>query len=209
MPRLTREERKAETRTALVAAARAVLARRGFHAATVEEIAAEAGFTTGAVYSNFGGKDELVLAVVDETLTAEARDYSELFARAGNLDERSRSGADRWMEILGEQPEYFPLTVELWAAARRDPELRKRMNARMGAMRDLSARLVEQGAADIGAELDDGFAERMGTVINALGNGLAVEKMMDPDAVPDELFGWTLSLLFVALAQRAGLEVPE
>jgi AcrR family transcriptional regulator len=203
--RLTREQRKAETRERLIAAARTVLARRGLERATVDEIAEEAGYTTGAVYSNFGGKDELVLAVVDETIAAEVRDYTELFARGRNLDERARGGADRWMEVLDEQPEYFPLSLELWAAARRDPELRERMGARMGAMRDLSARLIEQGAADLGAELEEGFADQMGMVINALGNGLAIEKMMDPDGVPDELFGWTLSLLFGALAQQAGI----
>ena len=207
--RLTREQQKVATRAALVDAARSVFARRGFQAATVEEIAAEAGFSTGAVYSNFGGKDELVLAVVDETIAAEVRDYSELFARGTNLDERARGGADRWMELLREQPDYFPLFMELWAAARRDPELRERLGSRMGAIRDLSARLIEQAAAEYGLELEEGFADQMGVVINALGNGLAIEKLFDPDGVPDDLFGWTLAHLFAGLAREAGAELPE
>jgi AcrR family transcriptional regulator len=209
MARLTREQQKVATRAALVEAARSVFARRGFQAATVEEIAAEAGFSTGAVYSNFGGKDDLVLAVVDETIAAEVRDYSELFARGRTLEERARGGADRWMELLREEPDYFPLFVELWAAARRDPQLRERLGARMGAIRDLSARLIERGAADLGLELEDGFADQMGVVINALGNGLAIEKLLDPEGVPDELFGWTLARLFAGLVREAGAEVPE
>jgi AcrR family transcriptional regulator len=209
MARLTREQQKVATRTALVGAARSVFARRGFQAATVEEIAAEAGFSTGAVYSNFGGKDDLVLAVVDETIAAEVRDYSELFARGRNLDERARGGADRWMALLREEPDYFPLFVELWAAARRDPELRERLGSRMGAVRDLSARLIERAADDLGVELEEGFADQMGLVINALGNGLAIEKLFDPEGVPDELFGWTLSHLFAGLVREAGAEVPE
>jgi AcrR family transcriptional regulator len=209
MPRVTREEQKVATRAALVEAARSVFARRGFQAATVEEIAEEAGFSTGAVYSNFGGKDDLVLQVVDETVAAEVRDYSELFARGRNLEERARGGADRWMELLREQPDYFPLFVELWAAARRDPELAERLGTRMGAMRDHSARLIEQGAADVGIHIDEESAKQLGAVINALANGLAFEKLFDPDGVPDELFGWTLAHLFAGLAREAGAEVPE
>ena len=56
MARLTREQQKVATRAALVEAARSVFARRGFQAATVEEIAAEAGFSTGAVYDLSGGR---------------------------------------------------------------------------------------------------------------------------------------------------------
>jgi AcrR family transcriptional regulator len=209
MPRLTREERKAETRTALIAAARKVFARRGFEAATVEEIAAEAGFTTGAVYSNFGGKDDLVMAVVDETVELEIRDFAERFAQARSVDERARGGADRWMELLHEPPDYFPLFVELCVAGRRDPELRKRLAIRSGAIHDQSARLLSVGAGEVGVELDREFAERLAVAINALGTGLALEKLIAPEAVPDDLYGWTLSLLFGALAQQAGLEIPE
>ena len=55
--RLTRDERKAETRERLLAAAGRVFARRGYQAAAVDEVADEAGFSTGALYSNFDGKE--------------------------------------------------------------------------------------------------------------------------------------------------------
>ena len=64
--RITRVERKAKTRADLVAAARTVFLRRGFHGASLEEIAQEAGYTKGAVYSNFEDKDALYLAVLDD-----------------------------------------------------------------------------------------------------------------------------------------------
>src|ERR671936_541012 len=64
--RLTRGERKDRTKTDLVEAARAVFLRRGFHTASLDEIAEEAGYTKGAVYSSFGSKDELFLAVLDD-----------------------------------------------------------------------------------------------------------------------------------------------
>src|SRR5919204_4168878 len=64
--RLLRAERKERTKSELIEAARTVFLRRGFHQASLEEIADEAGYTKGAVYSNFDGKDELFLAVLAE-----------------------------------------------------------------------------------------------------------------------------------------------
>src|SRR5205807_8868436 len=64
--RLTREESRSQTRERLLRAAARVFLRRGFHRASVEEVAETAGFSTGAVYSNFSGKEELLLALCDE-----------------------------------------------------------------------------------------------------------------------------------------------
>src|SRR5712692_5791331 len=63
-PRLTPERRRELTREALLDAATTVFARKGYGAGTLEEIADAAGLTTGAVYSNFGNKQELFLAVI-------------------------------------------------------------------------------------------------------------------------------------------------
>ena len=64
--RRTRSESKVRTRTDLIAAARSVFLARGFHPATLDEIAEQAGYTKGAVYSNFAGKDDLFLALLVE-----------------------------------------------------------------------------------------------------------------------------------------------
>jgi AcrR family transcriptional regulator len=177
-----------------------VFARRGFHAASVEEIARDAGATTGAIYSNFAGKEDLFMGVFEEHVTAQIRDYTETFERGRNLEERSKGGADHWMARVREDPDFFPLLMEFWAYAVRDPKLRPLYAARFAAFRETFARLIEEGARDLGFELPSGFAQRMGTVINALGNGLAMEKLTDPEAVPDELLGSTISLIFTALA---------
>jgi AcrR family transcriptional regulator len=166
-------------------------------------VAREAGATTGAIYSNFEGKEDLFLAVFEEHVASQVRKYREIFARGRSLEERSRGGADDWMAYLREQPDSFPLFIEFWSYAVRDPKLRPRYAARLAAFRETFARLIEEGAEDLGIELPEGFAERMGTVINALGNGLALEKLADPDSVPDELLGWTLALIFETLAASA------
>jgi AcrR family transcriptional regulator len=201
-----REEQRALTRTRLLEAASRVFARRGFHGASLDEIAREAGATTGAIYSNFAGKEDLFLALFEEHVASQNRKYREIFTRGQNLEERSRGGADDWMAFLHDEPDSFPLMIEFWSYAIRDPKLRKRYATRLAAFRQTFAELIEQGASDLGVELPPGFAERMGTVINALGNGLALEKLADPDSVPDELLGSTIALIFEALLAQGRAE---
>ena len=201
-----REEHRALTRTRVLEAAARVFARRGFHGASVQDIAREAGATTGAIYSNFAGKEDLYLAVFEEHVATQIRDYTDTFARGRDLDERSRGGADHWMARLREDPDFFPLYMEFWAHAMRDPKLRPRFAAHFASFRETFAQLIEQGARDAGLEAPPALTQRLGTVINALGNGLALERLTDPDAVPDELLGWAISLLFnlLLIAARSG-----
>jgi AcrR family transcriptional regulator len=201
-----REEQRALTRARLIESAARVFARRGFHGASVQDIAREAGATTGAIYSNFTGKEDLYLAVFEEHVATQIRAYTERFASSADLDARSRAGADYWMAQLSVDPDFFPLYMEFWAHAMRDPELRPRFAARFAVFRETFARLIEEGARDVGIEPPPGFAQRMGTVLNALGNGLAMEKLSDPDAVPDELLGDTISMIFNALVIAARAE---
>ena len=139
----------------------------------------------------------------EEHVASQVQKYREIFARGRSLEERSRGGADDWMAYLREEPDSFPLMIEFWCYAVRDPKLRPRYAARLAAFRETFAEQIEEGARDLGIEVPRGFAERMGTVINALGNGLALEKLADPDAVPDELLGSTIALIFQALATSA------
>ena len=62
---LTREERKARTRAELIGAAERLFTSDGFHATSVETVADEAGYTKGAVYSNFASKEDLFFAVYE------------------------------------------------------------------------------------------------------------------------------------------------
>jgi AcrR family transcriptional regulator len=193
-----RDEQKALTRRRLLDAAEAVFARRGFHGASVDEIAREAGATTGALYANFAGKEDLFLALFEETIASDVRDYSEAFSSGTAPEEHWRGPADHWMRILHERPSYFPLFVEFWAYAVREPRLREAFGQRLAAIRIANGHLVSAGAAEQGAEVDPAFAERLGLVIAALGNGLALEKLVDPEAVPDELYGDAIVMIFKA-----------
>src|SRR5712691_9354782 len=80
--RLTRAESRRRTRVHLLEAAVEVFARRGFHGASVEEVAEVAGYTKGAVYSNFTSKDELFLAVLEGRMQAQVELLERLSERA-------------------------------------------------------------------------------------------------------------------------------
>jgi AcrR family transcriptional regulator len=198
-----RDEQKALTRRRLIDAAEVVFARRGFHGASVEEIAREAGASTGALYSNFASKEDLFLALFEHTAASDVQHYSDVFAAGETPDERARGVADLWMQILRERPDYFPLIIEFWAYAVRQPRLRSDLAARFASLRSASAQMIVQGADERGIALSGEFADRLGLLITSLGNGLALQKLIDPDGVPDELYGEMLVLIFNALAALA------
>lgn len=194
-----RDEQKALTRRRLIDAAESVFARSGFHGASVEEIAREAGATTGALYSNFAGKEDLFLALFEERIAADVGEYSEIVAAGATLEEQARGAGDHWMEILRERPDYFPLLIEFWSYAIREPRLQERLAGRFAALRSASARVASEAAERWGLSADAAEAgEHLGLFINALGNGLALEKLVDPEAVPDSIYGEFLALIFQA-----------
>lgn len=201
--RLSREEKKAQTRERLLGAAHRVFARRGYHGASLEEIALEAGYSTGAVYSNFAGKDDLFFALFEEHVERQVREYTEQFARGATLDEQARGGADSWMTYVDSEPDYFPLFIEFWASAMRDPELKRRFRTRFADLRVAIARMIEEGAGELGLDLPAEASRRLATIVVGLGNGLALEKLTDPRSVSNDLFGDALALMFQSLASSA------
>lgn len=199
--RLSRDERKAETRAALLDAAGRVFARRGFHAASVEEVAADAGYSTGALYSNFEGKEDLFLALLQREIERQAKGVSEAVAERRTLDERARGGAEYWIEFLDREPELVLLFMEFWAYAVRNPEVRSRFAARYAEVRAALARIIEDGARELGVELARP-PEHLATAIDALADGFALQRLADPGSVPDELFADALAMLLEGARRR-------
>src|SRR5213080_4604301 len=107
-PRLTREQRKQQTRVALVAAARSVVARRGMQAATHEEIATEAGLTIGAIYSNFASKADLMAALWSDI----ASSSRVLLEERSTLRECLEALAHRLIRQVDDDPESVDLQLE-------------------------------------------------------------------------------------------------
>jgi AcrR family transcriptional regulator len=197
---LTREERKDQTRRQLLDAGRRVFLREGFLRASVEEVAAEAGFTTGAVYSAFGGKAELFLAVLDERIDERARGVREAARGAASPEAGARAVARQWVETLRREPDWTLLLIEFWVYAARDSELyqeviarhRRPIRAATMAMEDVAAHHREFQLLLPVADL--------ARAASAIGHGFALEKLLDPDGVSDDLLEWMFSLFFRAAA---------
>jgi AcrR family transcriptional regulator len=200
---MTREQKKAQTRAKLLKSAERAFTRHGYFAASVEDIAERAGFSIGAVYSNFGSKADLFLTLFEEHIAEQMSEYLAVAASEGPLEQRARAGGDRWMAYLREHPAYFPLFLEFAAYAARERRLMPALATRLDAFHQAFSAMVVQAAAARGTELPEQVAASSGLVINALANGLALAKLADPDAVSDELFGHVLALLLSALTEGA------
>ena len=192
-----------ETRAELIAAAGKVFAERGFHAASLDQIAAEAGYTTGAIYGHFTGKDDLFLAVSEEYAATRARELGEIHdqVEGAPLPKRTRAYADHWMARFRRDPAFMVLSLEFLVHAWRNPELRERFGARIGALRLTVARLIEEAAEKDGIELPLP-AEEIATALRELGVGLAMAKLADPDAFRDELYGDFVEAFFEQLPRK-------
>jgi AcrR family transcriptional regulator len=203
--RMTREQSKAHTRERLLDAARSVFARGGFHGASVEEIASEAGFSTGALYSNFDGKEDLFLALMEREIAAHAREIADAVGSArASVDERAKGGARQWMTMIEREPQLLLLFMEFWAYGVRDARVRPKVAARFAQVRELLTRLIADGVREFDLELALP-AEQLAVAIDALADGIARQKLADPGAVPDELMGKVLSILFAGATRPANL----
>lgn len=200
--RLTREQSRANTRERLLNAARTVFARSGYHGASVEQVASEAGFSTGALYSNFDGKEDLFLALMEREIDAHASEIAAAVKARPSVAERATGGARQWMTMIEREPELLLLFVEFWAYGVRDPGVRPKVAARFAQMRELLTHLIADGMREFDLQLALP-AEHLALAIDALADGIARQKLTDPEAVPDDLMGRVLSLLFAAVTQPA------
>jgi AcrR family transcriptional regulator len=196
--RLSRAEQNDRNRALLFAAARRVFLARGYHAATLEQIADEAGFSKGVVYSRFASKADLFLALLEDRITERAAQNAALardlagsgnFAAPLDLAQRAERAAPGWRLLV----------TEFRIHAARDPELNRRYAA-------LHARTVE-GIAAMMALISERGAEhlpfpprQLAELVLAVETGLALEQQADPGALggPDLpvirwLTGWFAS----------------
>lgn len=181
------------TREALVAAAARVFLRRGFQGASLREIAAEAGLTTGAVYSNFAGKADLFLAVLEENIDPRL----EVMYEAARTAPQRRLGAavgEEFAAYVRQQRRWLTLLIEFWAQAARSPKLRPKFAERHAKLRSAIADVLAERAARLGLSLALP-ADQLATVVIALTNGMAVEQLADPHGVGKDLYGRALDLL--------------
>jgi AcrR family transcriptional regulator len=175
-----------DTKEKLFEAAARVFAERGIGAASIETIAAAAGFTRGAFYSNFAGKDDLIVAMLEDHVERSIAHHRDLLARHRTPDdyvaalratERSRN------DPLGQAPLlHMELILYVARAEKRRPELAKRLHAR----RKLVAEIVSSTMRAAGTGVrDPAWASAM---LLALEDGFRLHRLIDPDSTPADSF---------------------
>src|SRR3954447_22709791 len=180
-----RLERQQQTRDELLDSATRLFASRGFGGASIDEIATAAGYTSGAIYANFAGKEDLFLSAFEEQIARHVREVTEAVEAAGDdAAARSAAGAQQWIDFLDRSPEMFLLFVEYWAYAVRSPKRRKAFAERFAAFRETTARMLGRDAAD-----------PLAPAVNALVYGIAFQRLAEPDAIEDDLLGESLEAL--------------
>lgn len=198
---------RSETRQRVLDAAFEVFSRQGIAASSVNDVAAAAGLTKGAVYSSFAGKDELVLALMEEHAGQRMTVGLATFEASEDLDEALVHVGQVLVRAMRTDAAWHRLLAEYFAMSAKDPERREALRLRRREAREAVARGLERAMNTTGRQLPLAPAE-MAVVLFALSNGLAVESGIDPEAVPDDLLPRVL-LLLGGEAERATTTEPD
>jgi AcrR family transcriptional regulator len=203
---LTPERRRQLTRDTLVDAAAELFAQRGFHAASLDDIAATAGFTKGAIYSNFGSKEDLLLAVVEHRGDRLLSAMWEAHQAQGSVHTHDPSdAAAMWRRIVAADEQTQLLRLELRLYALREPSMRERIA-------DLQRRQLQKATEFMTREAEAGGytfrmpAAHVAGLLIALTEGLLMEAAVDSENRADYEQRFEE---FLALLVAAGVSEPS
>lgn len=175
--RRTRLEQQAETRASVIAAARRIFLERGFHGTSLAAVATEAGFTKGAVYSNFESKTQLGLAVLAEIENENVMRLGRLLAGVDDATERGRV-LTAWGEELLRDIGVIRLRGEINTVALDDPELAAQLAQKSRAGRAVVAQMLRT-LPTVGDFLLD--PDLLADTLVALSNGVGMMRLLDPE----------------------------
>jgi len=198
---MSRTEQASHNRALVLDAARRVFLARGYHASSVDQIADEAGFSKGVVYSQFDGKADMFLALLEDRITERAAHNAELAAEVAGTGDFTRL-IDDAMRAEREAPGWRLLVTEFRVLAARDPELNKRYAA-------AHTRTID-GVASLLAAVAEGATgplplppRQLAELLLGLEVGLALEQVANPDALGGEAAADVLASLQGWLASGA------
>jgi AcrR family transcriptional regulator len=194
--RLTRAEQRAKTREALLDAAARVFVERGFAGASVEAIAAAAGYTRGAFYSNFDSKEQLFAELLQERVFSRYREIARGSADASGWPTAREVGAAAAdMQRNPDGPWLLRLSLELLLHAGRDEAFRGIAAEFWTGTRELGAQAIEAAYAAAGRK-PPARADKMASAMIAMDVGLTLQRFVDPDVVPLDAYPELYDLVF-------------
>ena len=195
---LTPDRRRAMTREHLLEAAALIFARDGFHGASLDDIAATAGFTKGAVYSNFKSKEDLLLALMDRHMEQQ---FDEI---VGSLDTEERTQEQQLPSIARTvidhmwDDDWTMLWLEFVLYAARNPEAQAKIQKLVRKSREQIVDLIEKEYGYTGKE-PKYSSEQVAIITTAMFDGLGVYHLVEPDVADDQTIHTLLQLLYDAM----------
>jgi AcrR family transcriptional regulator len=197
-----RRRPREEIREEVLAAAARLFARRGFHGASVEAISEDAGLSTGAIYSNFKGKEDLFLSLYEERIDRRRGELRSAVERAGGGQAGLAAAGADVAEAFGSEREWFLLYFEFVLHAARDPDFARRFRkVRQAGLRELRGGLTD-GLEHAGLEPTLPVNE-LARGLRALSYGLALDRLVGDGRGSEVLFGRVTELIFRGLAAES------
>jgi AcrR family transcriptional regulator len=187
MSRVRTRPTRDDTRDKLFEAAARVFEQQGIGGVSIEAIAAAAGFSRGAFYSNFKSKDELIIAMIEDHVAQSIRRNLDLLARHDNLadyiDALKSMDRSRQDPLARSPLLHMEMILFVARAEKRRPELAQRLRAR----RKLIADIVETASRNSGKNgpLNPAWT---GAIVLALEDGFRLHRLIDPETTPADSF---------------------
>jgi AcrR family transcriptional regulator len=195
---LTPERRRAMTRDHLLEAAAIIFARDGFYGASLDDIAATAGFTKGAVYSNFKSKEDLLLALMDKHISQQFDDI------VGALDTEARTQEEQLPRIAKTvvnhlwDDDWTMLWLEFVLYAARNPEAKGKIRNLTRKAREQVVDLIEKEYSHTGKE-PKYSPEQVAIITTAMFDGIGMYHLIEPGLTDDETIRTLLQMLYDAM----------
>lgn len=205
--RLTRAEKRERTYEELLLAAEKLFVERGFHATSVDEIAFEAGYTKGAVYSNFESKEDLFFAVYERRADRGLAEVEQILRENGPAEGLELLASDA-AQRRGRDDGWLAVYFEFWAHVVRRPELRQRFAKIHGRVAEPMTAAVERLAEERGIVMPVD-ARSFNVAMIAMVSGLSLERLTQPDVVDVGLGARMVRLVLEDLGRDGVARAPE
>jgi len=200
-PALTRKEKQAKTRSALLSSAAKLICRKGINEASIDDVAAAAGYTKGAFYANFRNKEEMFLVMLDERYAIELERLEAHLPGEDAPVEEVRKSAEEFIRDARSHPEWSRLYFEFVVYAARNPEFREELATRNRAMRERMAEVIRNWAAGFPAQPPFPY-EDIAMMLFCLADGFLVQRLIEP-GIEDQLYTTMNATLFRGIGASA------
>jgi AcrR family transcriptional regulator len=184
-----------------------VFAAEGFAGATIDAIGQSAGFTKGAVYSNFESKDGLFLALLDREFELRGEQIATaLDSSGGDTCAAARDLSRSWLDSVRDHSDFYVLFVEYWLRAQRDPQLRERLIERRRAAAAAQAVHIVKSTPSVASDRDLADLAQLVVTINL---GIAMEEVLRPGTINPDLLAQLITAVLESVPVSADQGEPQ